>query len=95
MATPVGPIVSNPALTAQLDAMRIHLAKIEAIVGVASSWMASAESDVGMTSDGGAALVAMATALNTQLAAETSTTSTAGLNLRIRSTLGVLNKTAL
>lgn len=83
------------ALTLQRDQLRIRIAKLNAIVAVASSFVESLDADVALTSDGGSGLLSMATNLNTQLSAETSTTSTAGLNVRIRTALGILNKTPL
>ena len=92
---PVVIIPSNAALIAQRDLLRVQIAKLESILATASSWVESVVADAALTSDGGTALTAMATILNAQLSAETSTTSTAGLNLRIRNTLGILNKTPL
>jgi hypothetical protein len=83
------------ALTVQRDLLRVQIAKLESVIGIAHSWVEAVEADAALTADSGAALLAMATTLNTQLAAETSTTSTAGLNGRIRNTLGIQNKITL
>lgn len=92
------------ALKAERDALRDEIKKLQATIAFASDWVEALERDrlslptiglddlnnVTMTEAAyDASLLSTAQALLTQLRAETSTSSTAGLNLRVKNTLSV------
>jgi len=92
------------ALKTERDSLRDEIKRLQSIVAMASDWVEALERDrlslpttglddlnnVTMTETAyDASLLATAQALLTQLRAETSTTSTAGLNLRVKNTLSL------
>jgi hypothetical protein len=92
---------ANGTLQKARDDLRIEIAALNRIVAQASAWVEALEKDrvakVGsdsndwFTTDAAfdSANLATAQSLLTQLRAETSTTSTSGLNLRVKNTLSI------
>lgn len=84
------------ALKAERDSLRDEIKKLQAIVAQASDWVEALERDrlslpiPAMTETAyDASLLTTAQTLLAQLRAETSTSSTAGLNLRVKNTLSI------
>lgn len=85
---------SEDALAIQRDSLRQEIKKLQSIVAIASDWVEALERDrlpIPELSEleYDASVLTTAQNLLVQLRAETSTTSTAGLNLRVKNTLSI------
>jgi alanine-alpha-ketoisovalerate/valine-pyruvate aminotransferase len=94
------PTTGTNALRDNRNNLRLEIARLQAIVALADDWVEALERDrIALVGAGkpyaddaafDAAFNTIASNLLTNLRAETSTTSTAGLNLRIKNTLTIL-----